>query len=155
MTDLLINVGKKGGDVFTYATNVFTAKQTIVSSGAGATSLEIQATADAASESLLVAKRSDAHEYWKITGAGNIIAGLNAKIFLHYLTAIVPKLLVEVPLRFIPTDGGGHTEYPEQSAAPDAVSNAALLYAEDNGSGKTRLVVRFPTGSPVVIATEP
>lgn len=39
---------------------------------------------------------------------------------------------------------------------PDAPgSNTARIYARDNGSGKTQICVRFPTGSSVVIATEP
>jgi hypothetical protein len=38
-------------------------------------------------------------------------------------------------------------------AAPAA--NSCHLYAEDNGAGKTRLVVRFPTGAAQVLATEP
>ena len=38
-------------------------------------------------------------------------------------------------------------------AAPSA--NMAKLYAKDNGSGKTQLVVRFATGAVQVIATEP
>ena len=38
-------------------------------------------------------------------------------------------------------------------AAPSA--NQATLYARDNGSGKTQLVVRFPTGAIQAIATEP
>jgi hypothetical protein len=38
-------------------------------------------------------------------------------------------------------------------AAPSA--NQGVLYFRDNGSGKTQLVVRFPTGNVQVIATEP
>ena len=38
-------------------------------------------------------------------------------------------------------------------AAPAA--NRSRLYTKDNGSGKTQLVVRFPTGAVQVIATEP
>jgi hypothetical protein len=38
-------------------------------------------------------------------------------------------------------------------AAPDA--NQGVVYVRDNGSGKTQLVVRFPTGAIQVIATEP
>jgi hypothetical protein len=38
-------------------------------------------------------------------------------------------------------------------AAPGA--NAARLYARDNGSGKTQICVRFPTGAVQVLATEP
>jgi len=43
----------------------------------------------------------------------------------------------------------------EEMTAPTGVSNKALLYAEDNGSGKTRLVVIFGSGAAQVIATEP
>jgi hypothetical protein len=49
----------------------------------------------------------------------------------------------------------GHQQFWEISdpAAPGA--NRARVYARDNGSGKTQLVVRFPTGAVQVIATEP
>ena len=44
----------------------------------------------------------------------------------------------------------------EQAKAPANPSrDRARLYIEDNGSGKTRLVVKFPTGAAQVIATEP
>jgi hypothetical protein len=43
-----------------------------------------------------------------------------------------------------------------ETTDPTAPStNRALLYAKDNGSGKTQLVVRFPTGAVQVLATEP
>jgi hypothetical protein len=39
---------------------------------------------------------------------------------------------------------------------PDAPSsNKGRLYVRDNGSGKSQLVIRFPTGAIQVIATEP
>lgn len=38
-------------------------------------------------------------------------------------------------------------------AAP--ATNFGLLYMRDNGSGKTQVVARFPTGAIQVIATEP
>lgn len=43
----------------------------------------------------------------------------------------------------------------EVAATPDAVANAVVLYAIDNGSGKTRLMARFPTGAAQQIAIEP
>jgi hypothetical protein len=49
---------------------------------------------------------------------------------------------------------GGANGFIEQASAPSGIANTALLYAEDNGSGKTRLVVKFGTGSAIVIATE-
>jgi hypothetical protein len=36
-----------------------------------------------------------------------------------------------------------------------AIPNTARLFAKDNGSGKTQLCVRFPTGAVQVLATEP
>lgn len=43
----------------------------------------------------------------------------------------------------------------EVGAAPSAVTNTARIYTEDNGAGKTRLMVRFQTGASVQIAIEP
>lgn len=43
----------------------------------------------------------------------------------------------------------------EQATAPAAQANKAIIYAEDNGSGKTRLMVKFPTGSAVQLAIQP
>lgn len=43
----------------------------------------------------------------------------------------------------------------EQATAPAAKANKAVIYAEDNGSGKTRLMVKFPTGSAVQLAIQP
>jgi hypothetical protein len=43
----------------------------------------------------------------------------------------------------------------DEVTAPDApATNAVRIYAEDNGSGKTRLVARFASGANVVIATQ-
>lgn len=47
-------------------------------------------------------------------------------------------------------------EMTEQSADPDAPGlNRGRLFLRDNGSGKTELCVRFPTGAVQVLATEP
>jgi hypothetical protein len=43
----------------------------------------------------------------------------------------------------------------EQSDPAAPAANSGVLYFRDNGSGKTQLVVRFPTGAVQVIATEP
>ena len=45
-------------------------------------------------------------------------------------------------------------EFDETTGITSPSGNKARLYAEDNGSGKTRLVVKFPTGSAIVLATE-
>lgn len=53
---------------------------------------------------------------------------------------------------------GSLSEYldiTEMSAPAAPAANTARLYVEDNGSGKTRLCVRFPTGAVQVLATEP
>lgn len=57
--------------------------------------------------------------------------------------------------QMILTASGSLIQLGERSdpAAPSA--NSGYLYARDNGSGKTQLVVRFPTGAVQVIATEP
>ena len=50
----------------------------------------------------------------------------------------------------------GFMELPEQASAPSAPSaNRGRLYVEDNGSGKSRFMVRFPSGAAQVVATEP
>jgi hypothetical protein len=45
--------------------------------------------------------------------------------------------------------------FSEQSDASAPAANKAVLYCRDNGSGKTQIVARFPTGAVQVIATEP
>lgn len=57
-----------------------------------------------------------------------------------------------------PTDastGNGWFCLGEVSSAPSGTSNVAKLYAIDNGSGKTQLVVIFGSGAAQVLATEP
>jgi hypothetical protein len=43
----------------------------------------------------------------------------------------------------------------EMGTAPTGISNAAIIFAEDNGAGKTRLMAQFPTGAAQQIAIEP
>lgn len=53
---------------------------------------------------------------------------------------------------------GELTEYldvVEMTAPAAPAANTARLYVEDNGAGKTRLMVLFPTGAAQVLATEP
>ena len=51
--------------------------------------------------------------------------------------------------------GGGSLEMQEVTAPAAPATNNVRIYAEDNGSGKTRLMARFATGSAVQIAIEP
>lgn len=50
---------------------------------------------------------------------------------------------------------GNIISFTERSDPGAPSTNQAFLYAKDNGSGKTQLVVRFPTGAVQVLATEP
>lgn len=51
---------------------------------------------------------------------------------------------------------GGAFVVPElASDAPAPAANYGVIYMRDNGSGKTQLVARFPTGTIQVLATEP
>lgn len=49
----------------------------------------------------------------------------------------------------------GYIELSEITAPANADANKGRLYLEDNGAGKTRLVIIFPSGAGQVIATEP
>lgn len=52
--------------------------------------------------------------------------------------------------------GTRHIELLELGGdAAAGATNSARLYVKDNGSGKTQLCVRFPTGAVAVLATEP
>lgn len=53
-------------------------------------------------------------------------------------------------------DLGAHSLGGQEIADPAApAANHGVLYFRDNGSGKTQLVARFPTGAVQVVATEP
>lgn len=43
----------------------------------------------------------------------------------------------------------------EETTTPTGVADSAILYAEDNGAGKTKLMVIFGTGAAQQIAIEP
>ena len=49
----------------------------------------------------------------------------------------------------------GSMQFTEQAAVTTPAANRAMLYARDNGSGKTQLCVLFPTGATQCFATEP
>ena len=51
--------------------------------------------------------------------------------------------------------GGGSLQLTEMTAPAAPATNNVRIYAEDNGSGKTRLMALFPTGAAVQIAIEP
>lgn len=49
----------------------------------------------------------------------------------------------------------GYNEMTEMTAPAAPAANGARIYAEDNGAGKTRLMVKFATGAAQQIAIEP
>lgn len=66
------------------------------------------------------------------------------------LNTILCKDLVKIPGPM-----NAYLDIGEISAPAAPAANTGRLYVEDNGAGKTRLVVRFPTGAAQVLATEP
>lgn len=51
--------------------------------------------------------------------------------------------------------GAGALEFQEMTAPSAPATNNVRIYAEDNGSGKTRLMALFPTGAAQQISIEP
>lgn len=60
-----------------------------------------------------------------------------------------------ISVRGTSTSVGGALNFLEQTAPSAPSANQVVVYAEDNGSGKTRLMARFNTGAAQVLATEP
>jgi lysophospholipase L1-like esterase len=61
-----------------------------------------------------------------------------------------------VPAKFSSTTGAGYIEIAEQSSSPAApAANVLRVYAQDNGSGKTRIIIRTSSGTEHVLWTEP
>ncbi len=60
-----------------------------------------------------------------------------------------------IGVRGASTSAGGALNFLEQTAPSAPASNQVVLYAEDNGSGKTRLMALFPTGAAQQVAIEP
>jgi hypothetical protein len=52
---------------------------------------------------------------------------------------------------------GGYIEWVERTTPPGTPSgvNQAVMYCEDNGSGKTRIVIKWGAGTTTVLATQP
>lgn len=82
--------------------------------------------------------------YWT-----NDIPASSPDIYLHRAAASILGLKASSA-----TDGAA-LELHEMTAPSAPSTNRARLYAEDNGSGKTRLMVRFPSGAAQQIAIEP
>lgn len=52
-------------------------------------------------------------------------------------------------------DAGGRIKLTEQTDPPAPAADEAVIFARDNGAGKTQVCVRFGTGAVQVISTEP
>lgn len=66
----------------------------------------------------------------------------------------VPVLLAH-PAVIRPVAHASSLSLAEMAGAPGGDLNTARIYARDNGSGKSQLVVQFATGAVQVLATEP
>ena len=64
-------------------------------------------------------------------------------------------LAVEIKSDQVELQNGINLEFRESSSAPSGSANGAKLFAEDNGAGKTRLMVQFGSGVAQQIAIEP
>jgi hypothetical protein len=60
-----------------------------------------------------------------------------------------------IGVRGASTSAGGALNFIEQTAPAAPAATQVVVYAEDNGSGKTRLMARFETGAAQQIAIEP
>jgi hypothetical protein len=60
-----------------------------------------------------------------------------------------------IGIRGASTSAGGALNFIEQTAPAAPAAAQVVVYAEDNGSGKTRLMARFETGAAQQIAIEP
>jgi hypothetical protein len=71
-----------------------------------------------------------------------------------WIGTVVPTNMVTNDVAINP-NGNNSLILSEQADIAAPAANGAVVYARDNGSGKTQLVVRFNTGAIQVIATEP
>lgn len=59
------------------------------------------------------------------------------------------------PIRIRSNSGGSALQLQEMAAPSAPATDNVVIFAEDNGAGKTRLMARFATGAAVQIAIEP
>jgi hypothetical protein len=62
---------------------------------------------------------------------------------------------ITIGVSTVPVTIASFIQVSEQTAPAAPAANDVRIYAEDNGSGKTRLMARFATGAAVQIAIEP
>lgn len=88
---------------------------------------------------------AEAAERMYAAGPGRAGATEGQFAFLSGINVVMDNLVLPV--------GGIYGTEISDPAAPSA--NTGVLYFRDNGSGKTQLCVRFPTGAVQVVATQP
>lgn len=90
--------------------------------------------------------------YLRILRNGSFSAGINdANNFIFGGTETAPNAMVSAAGKFITLTSGFEGA---RIADPGPVPDRGTIYFRDNGAGKMQLVVQFPTGTPVVLATE-
>lgn len=83
------------------------------------------------------------------------IASSSPSAFMSALDAYFERLAANVMSVRGASAGGAALNLKEMTAPAAPAADTGTLYFEDNGSGKTRLMVRFPTGAAQQIAIEP
>jgi hypothetical protein len=82
--------------------------------------------------------------------------GTNPSFVLRNAASTTPRGELDKSLWLTATNGEGYVAFTEQSPVPNnPAANGAHLYVDDNGSGKTRLMVIFNSGASQQIAIQP
>ena len=123
-------------------------------------SLSLTSKAGSAGEILTANANGSISGSW---GIGINGAGAGQDVYVKFHNAILAGSTSGGALRMKDAVGGNlwaafgafGIELPEQTDPAAPASNLARLFVRDNGSGKTQLCVRFPTGAIQVISTEP
>ena len=94
---------------------------------------------------------------WGINdGSGNTAAIGFGSGFIYFATGTAASnLTVRSHISAAGLNVAGYIEGAEQTAPAAPAANGYRIFAEDNGSGKTRLMVRFASGASQQIAIEP
>jgi hypothetical protein len=80
----------------------------------------------------------------------------DVKIFRGAATSMHFKSgAIDVSAQALQLLGGAYLAVQEMSPPPAALANFARVFAEDDGAGKTRLMVQFGSGAAVQLAIEP
>lgn len=105
--------------------------------------------------SLLAGNTTSTRKFLRQTGTGAVSAApaWDTLVDGDLPTTLAGKTLTTATLTAEAHDS--YSQYDEIADPASPASNKARLYVRDNGSGKTQLVVLFPTGVVQILATEP